>query len=422
MVQEVEALRPELKRLPFHDVEGLEERHIHLDERRSEDLVTPDGTKLSALRTLPGAVNLAVGRERNAGGLEPAELAGVADAIVADQVGTAPTRVTVRIAVTVTRGERLTAHPVISAVDLPATKQELGSLRATGQELAALTNRNLIERADKDDVRPVVIRDAAGQLRVARIVSSVVVDVLRERVVRHHGETAFKALVEPHLERVVVIRSIAAVVTQVLRPTEFLEERLPLIRGQRAEAIDVGLVGVIIAANAGEDARAFGADIGRFHRHAAAQLALDGKVPRVDRGEANRIGDHKGRHPIRQQAIAIGTQRLVGQNLRGVERRRAAGEGEDAIEIIGRLVRLNTQHRKVLRYVVAKDRTEDAQVITAAVAGADDGLLIELVSNAQPGSEVGERRSDVQVKPDAVLAGHHDLTRGGVQEATLTIA
>ena len=115
-------------------------------------------------------------------------------------------------------------------------------------------------------MRTVVARDAAREPGIAGVVGAVVVDVLRPRVVRHDVEAAGEALVELHLQRVVVVAGVAAVVAQVLRPAELLEERLALIGGQRAEAVDVGLIGIVVAAGAGEDVSALGADVADLKR------------------------------------------------------------------------------------------------------------------------------------------------------------
>ena len=91
VVEEVKALGTELHHFAFLDAECLKERHVHLGERRSEDLVAADGAELSALRTLPGPIDLAISGKRDGGGFEPALLAGVTDAVVTNEIGAAPT-------------------------------------------------------------------------------------------------------------------------------------------------------------------------------------------------------------------------------------------------------------------------------------------------------------------------------------------
>ena len=81
---------------------------------------------------------------------------------------------------------------------------------------------------------------------------------------------------------------------------------------------------------------------------------------------------------------------------------------------------MNAEHGQILGHVVAEDRAEYAQVITAAITGPDYSFLIELVGDAKPGSEVGERRGDIQVKSNTLLAGHHDFSSRGIQEAALS--
>ena len=81
-------------------------------------------------------------------------------------------------------------------------------------------------------MRPIVAGDAARQAGIAWVVGAVVVDVLRPRVVRHDVKAVGEAFVEPQLHRVVVVAGVAAVVAQVLRPAELVEERLALVRGE----------------------------------------------------------------------------------------------------------------------------------------------------------------------------------------------
>lgn len=58
----------------------------------------------------------------------------------------------------------------------------------------------------------IVAGNTTSQLGITRIVSSVVVNILRPGVVRHYVESTGKALVEFQLQRVVVITGIAAVI------------------------------------------------------------------------------------------------------------------------------------------------------------------------------------------------------------------
>ena len=81
-------------------------------------------------------------------------------------------------------------------------------------------------------------------------------------------------------------------------------------------------------------------------------------------------------------------KRPVGVGLREGGRRRALGQGEDALEVGGRVQCLARQHRQVLRHAVAEGRAEDADVVAAAVAHPDDGLLVDLVGDAEAGREL----------------------------------
>ena len=106
----------------------------------------------------------------------------------------------------------------------------------------------------------------------------------------------------------------------------------------------------------------------------------------------------------------------------GIERRRSLREVEDRIEVARRLQRLDRQHGQVLRDVVAEDRTEDADVVAAAVAHAQHGLLGDAIGQAQARRQRGERAFDVEIEADALAAGDQHLAGVDVDEAALARA
>ena len=64
---------------------------------------------------------------------------------------------------------------------------------------------------------------------------------------------------------------------------------------------------------------------------------------------------------------------------------------------------------------MAEQRSEDADVVASAVAGAQDGLLVELVGRAEARRPV-ERVLDVAVQPDVADAGDVDLAGREIEE------
>ncbi len=62
---------------------------------------------------------------------------------------------------------------------------------------------------------------------------------------------------------------------------------------------------------------------------------------------------------------------------------------------------------------------ENSDIIGAAVTGTDDSLRSQLVSHAQAGREMLERRIDVAVHTNAVFACNHHLTGIQILKTTL---
>ena len=80
------------------------------------------------------------------------------------------------------------------------------------------------------------------------------------------------------------------------------------------------------------------------------------------------------------------------------------------------------QHRQVLRHVVAEDRTEDPDVVAAAVAHAQHGVVGDAVGDAEARRERRERAFDVEIETDALAAGDQHLASVDVDEAAFARA
>jgi hypothetical protein len=85
-------------------------------------------------------------------------------------------------------------------------------------------------------------------------------------------------------------------------------------------------------------------------------------------------------------------------------------------KLAGRVQGLAGQDGQVLRDAVPEGGAEDADVVAAAVPHAHDGLLVELVGDAQAGRDV-DLVLDVAVEADAADAGHLHLAGVDVEEA-----
>src|SRR5262245_25842635 len=160
----------------------------------------------------------------------------------------------------------------------------------------------------------------------------------------HHGEAFRETLVGLELQSVIVVTGVRAVVTEVLRPAEFLEEGLALIERQRAKSLYRRLVEVVVAAVAGEDVSAFRTDVSRLDRDVAGQLALHRDVPLVARRQAQRLGQNERRHAIRQDRAAVRPFRLAVEDRIRIEWLRPLREREDREVVLRGLSRLYRQH------------------------------------------------------------------------------
>ena len=149
---------------------------------------------------------------------------------------------------------------------------------------------------------------------------------------------------------------------------------------------------------------------------------LDGEVPGVHSWKPDRVRDHESRYAVRQHVVAVRTLGLRRENGGRVERIGPFVQCEYGVEVVGRLDGLNAENRQILRDVVAENRPENAQVISAAIAGADHRFRGHLVRDAQPRSKVCQWGLHVQVEPDAVLPGDQDLAGADVDKSAIADA
>src|SRR5687767_9881757 len=110
---------------------------------------------------------------------------------------------------------------------------------------------------------------------------------------------------------------------------------------------------------------------------------------------------------------------LGGENSRRLQWLRAGCQGEDSIIVIRGLIRLDSQHRKVLSDVVAENGSEHAKVVSTAIACTNDGLRSQLVRDAKPRCEQFPAGLHSQVRPNA-LTRHDDLPSCRIEEAAFS--
>ncbi len=268
----------------------------------------------------------------------------------------------------------------------------------------------------------VVVVRAVSLRRVNVVVRPGVMERPRPRVVREQRIAFRESLLGLQLHRVEVVARIRAVVAEVLRPAELVEERLALVGGQRGIANQRRLVEIVIAAEAGEDVRAFGADVSGFDRDVADGLALHGHVPAIGRRQAQAFRQDERRHAVRQDRAAIRAFGLPVENRLRIERLRSLRQIEDRVEIARRLIRLNAEHRQVLRHVVPEDRAEDARVEPAAKSQAQHGLFRQLVGDADARREEIVGRLLIQIEAHALRTGDSHFASLHVYETALARA
>ena len=149
---------------------------------------------------------------------------------------------------------------------------------------------------------------------------------------------------------------------------------------------------------------------------------LHRQVPGVVRGQAQLLRKDERGHAVGQHRAAVRPVRLTVEDRRRIERGRPLRKVEDRVEVARRLQRLNRQHRQVLRHVVPEDRAEDADVVAAAVAHAQHGVVGDAVGDAQARRKRVERAFDVEIETDALAAGDQHLAGVDVDEAALARA
>ena len=125
-----------------------------------------------------------------------------------------------------------------------------------------------------------------------------------------------EALFHYHLQRVVIVRGIAAQIVDLLCPSEFLEERFSLVRGETSESHDGCLIGIVGHSITSEHMGTFIPYIAGCQRERRGDLMLYGDVPSVQRGQPDLV--RKG-----ESANLVGKPELSGRwdrDERGSER------------------------------------------------------------------------------------------------------
>src|SRR5437763_14324266 len=96
----------------------------------------------------------------------------------------------------------------------------------------------------------VVVGRSVRIVRINRVIRPREIHVPGPCVMGQELEPLRESFVHFYLERLVIIARVAGKITKVLAPTELLEIRLALIRGERAEACQRRLIGIVVAAGA----------------------------------------------------------------------------------------------------------------------------------------------------------------------------
>src|SRR5262249_47085202 len=134
-----------------------------------------------------------------------------------------------------------------------------------------------------------------------------------------------------------------------------------------------------------------------LQRDAISHLELHGNVVCVYRRERLFLRQGEGLDAAREEELPVRRQRgvwLAAAILRRIEAeavgraRRAAAEGEGAIKVRGHVQALRGENRQVLSHRMAEERTEDPDVVAAAIARADHHFVGGLVCEAQSRGEI----------------------------------
>ncbi len=275
------------------------------------------------------------------------------------------------------------------------------------------------EHVGADEVGRAVVHVGVDEEVVAAVVL-----VLLVGVVGQHRVAAREAPSQLCLEGVVAALARVAEVVDPLRPAVGAAQPVALSgpcrrrtacagSGRtRAEADERGLVrvrGRVVA----EEPLAAVAHVGDLRGERGRQLALERHVVGVDVGQVLLVGQQAGERP----------------RWAGASARSAAPAGKTGAD--GPVARLNTlskllggfsscgrEHRQVLCHGVAEGGPEHADVVAAPVAGADHGLGVDLVRDAEAWRPV-DLVLDVALQVDVAHAADADLAGVDVQPAAV---
>src|ERR1700732_1200546 len=139
-------------------------------------------------------------------------------------------------------------------------------------------------------------------------------------------------------------------------------------------------------------------DVGDGRADGRCDLPLHCGVPCIDSWETVIKGTYKGIDAVGQKRLAVGSKALrfcarrIGdlvavtcrKSRRWIQSDRPGRQEKGSIEVLSgcqsrRRYLLASQHRQVLRNGVAKDRPENANVVTATIAQPHHGLLVPLI-------------------------------------------
>ena len=123
---------------------------------------------------------------------------------VSDQERTANPHILVRVALVIAGAPRQTAAPVSCGIELEPADEQVDYAVGIAHEPFASSNRQLIDRADGEDMLAVEVIRTVVHLRIDVGVSAIVTQVLRPGVVSNELQTVVEPLVQLGLQGIVV--------------------------------------------------------------------------------------------------------------------------------------------------------------------------------------------------------------------------
>jgi len=251
-------------------------------------------------------------------------------------------------------------------IELPAAEQPI-----------VLEDRELVGRREREIVRAIPVGGPVLQVGQIEELVAAVLTLALQRVLREHRIPFRESLRQLRLQRIVPVRPAVAEHVDALRPSVPCEVRLAKIGRHRGEAVEPRLIAVHRGTIADEHARAVIADVCGLDRDVGRQLALHRHVVRVDRRWMLCVRQRAGEHAVRQ------AEQTIARYRREYRRGRPIFQVEHRREVLRRIQRLCRQYRQVLGDGVAEDRSEDAEIVAAAVARAEHRLFRELIGDAE---------------------------------------